>query len=210
MRCIVALAAVNAVSAQAPTWFGLTPARMSPTPGVSTLDLVDLTDAALVRSTIGHIDLGHGEFANWDALRCLPGLCLFTTTTYAAGAPSSFVYRVSTADASIAYKVAVPGVCAHMHADFTSGHAYTLCLTATSATVVEVTGTAPIQVADVTAAIGSGSVLAGQTTHCSAFKHLYIGVSHGGAGKDAVVAVDLVAGRVDATTRLSVPLFDAM
>lgn len=99
-----------------------------------------------------------------------------------------------------------------MHADYSTGHAYSLCMNdaAGTATVIEVTGAAPVTVADVTGALRGGSVLPGQTTHCSATKHMYIGASLGGAGKDVVVAVDLVAGRVDATTQLTVALFDAL
>lgn len=39
---------------------------------------------------------------------------------------------------------------------------------------------------------------------------MYVGVELGGAGKDVIIAVDLVAGKPDATTTLSVPVFRAL
>lgn len=62
----------------------------------------------------------------------------------------------------------------------------------------------PPQVADITKEVAGGDVRPGQTTHCSATKHMYVGVDHGGAGKDQVLAVDLVKGVVDQTVTLQV------
>jgi hypothetical protein len=166
---------------------------------------VDLTDGAVVNSVLGSVQLAAGELAWPDAVRCLPGFCLFATTT-AGSTPTSAVYRISTKDASVVYRVAVPGTCAHMHADFQTGHAYTLCTAGATTAVVEVTGSAPVTVADITAAVGGGATLPGQTTHCSATQSMYVGVSHGGAGKDAIVSVDLTAGRVSGSVTLASPL----
>lgn len=125
------------------------------------MELVDLADNAVVNTVIGTVTLAAGE-ATWpDAVRCLPGFCIFTAST-AGASPSSAVYRVSTQDASVIYRVPVPGVCAHMHADYATGHAYTLCSAGGATAVVEVTGAKPITVADVTAAVGSGTILPGQ------------------------------------------------
>ena len=195
---------VSSALAQAPTWFGLRPS------GPSVVQLIDLTDGAGVNSVIGTIPLGAGEVTWPDAMRCLPGFCLFTTTTSVSGSPQSFIYRVGSADASLQYKAACPGVCAHMHVDYTSGHAYTLSNTGPTWNVVECSGGAPVLVADVSAAVGGGSVAAGQTTHCSAFKSMYVGVNNGGGGRDIVFTVDLTAAKVVATVQLKQPLFDAL
>ena len=162
-------------------------------------------------SIIGTVPLGPGETPWPDAVRCLPGFCLFTTTTN-AGTPaaSSFIYRISSLDGSQQYKALCPGTCAHMHADFSTGHAYTLSNTGSTWRVIECSGTAPVTVADLTSSIGAGTVAPGQTSHCSAFKHMYIGVNNGGGGKDLVVAVDLTAGAVDATVKLLQPLFSSL
>jgi hypothetical protein len=166
---------------------------------------VDLTDGAVVNSVLGSVQLAAGELAWPDAVRCLPGFCLFAATTQGSP-PTSAVYRISTKDASVVYRVAVPGVCAHMHVDYTTGHAYTLCTDGATTEVVEVTGAAPVTVADVTKAVAGGATLPGQTTHCSATQSMYVGVSHGGAGKDAIVSVDLTAGRVSGSVTLASPL----
>ncbi len=152
---------------------------------------------------IGPVRLGAGEYVWPDAFRCLPGFCLFSASL--AGA--SFVYRIDSTTAAVLSKAAVPGVCAHMHVDFNSHNAFTLCVEASGrAVVTEVSGVTPVAVADVTAALAGGAVAPGQTTHCSAFQSMYIGVDHGGAGRDAVVTVDLRAGAVTGTTTLGAPV----
>jgi len=202
-RSLLALSGLACAAAQAPTWYGLRPSATK----AQSLDLVDLTDAAVVRTTIGTVALGAGEYAWPDAVRCLPGFCLFAVTAGTGGAAQSFVYKVSTADASIIYKSSAPGVCAHMHADFSTGHAYTLCIedaaTGYRAVVTEVTGSKPVAVADITANVNRGSVAPGQTTHCSAFQSLYVGVDNGGQGRDVIITVDLTAGKVSKVTKLA-------
>ncbi len=167
-----------------PTWFGFRPSK-SP----QSLDLVELSDTAVVLKVIGSVNLQSGEYAWPNAVRCLPGppaFCLFATTQVngvGAAGNESFVYRVSTADASVVYKQPCPGVCNQMHVDYTSGTAYTFSFEGpggTRAEVISVTAAGPVQVANITAAVAGGAVRPGQTTHCSATNHMYVGVDHGG------------------------------
>jgi hypothetical protein len=204
MFFLSAAVSLSLVHAQAPTWFGLRPSSST------TVELIDLTDGAGVNKVVGTIPLGAGEQTWPDAMRCLPGFCLFTTTTTVSGSPQSFIYRVGSADAKVQYKAACPGTCAHMHADYSTGHAYTLSNSGSAWSVVECSGSAPVLVADVTAAVGGGAVAPGQTTHCSAFKSMYIGVNNGGGGNDLVFTVDLIAAKVTAVVKLKQPLFSAL
>jgi hypothetical protein len=184
------------------------------------VDLVELTDTAAIVRTNGKLALGPRELPWVDAVRCLPGppaFCLLATSAPAASAAGneSFVYRVSSVDASLITKTPCPGLCAHMHVDFTALNAYTFSYEGpfgSRAEIVEVLngGGAPVQVADITKAVAGGAVGPGQTTHCSATKHMYVGVSHGGAGRDQVLAVDLTSGAVDQVTTLSEPLMQAL
>ena len=206
---LVASLGLAGCAAQAPTWFGLRPSASAP----NSVELLDLTDGAVVRTTIGTVALGAGEYAWPDAVRCLPGFCLFATSLMARGPGAedeSFVYKVSTTDAKLIYKSPAPGICAHMHADYSTGHAYTLCIedsaTAYRAVVTEVTGAQPVAVADITSEVNKGRVAPGQTTHCSAFQSMYVGVNNGGGGKDVIISVDLTAGKVSKVTPLSADL----
>lgn len=173
------------------------------------MELVDLTDGAAVNRVVGTLQLTPGEYAWPDAVRCLPGFCLIATTVNASrpGLASSYITRVSTNDASVIAKVPAAGTCAHMHVDFSTGNAYTLCIVDASvgyqAIVTEVSGTTHRAVVDISTSVARGSVAAGQTTHCSATHSMYVGVDNGGAGKDVILTVDLTAGRVSATTILA-------
>jgi hypothetical protein len=212
MRAALAACATALATAQEPTWFGLRPSATTP----QSVEVVDLTDGAVVRTVIGTVALGKGEYAHPDAVRCLPGFCLFSTSVFGAGRlPSvSYVYKVSTTNAALIYKAPAPGVCAHMHADFSTGHAYTLCIddsaTGYSAVVTEVTGTTPVSVADISSEVAGGRVAPGQTTHCSAFQSMYVGVDNGGSGKDTIISVDLTAGKVSKVTPLASDLARAL
>ena len=113
------------------------------------------------------------------------------------------------------WRAVCPGTCAHIHVDYASTRAFTFSFEGAGgarAEVLEVpaSGGAPLPVADVTAAVAGGDVRAGQTTHCSATNHMYIGVAHGGAGADQVLAVDLARGVVDKVITLQHRLFDAL
>ena len=205
MRSIASFALASfagSAFAQAPTWYALRPSQTAS----SSLDLIDITDGASVNSVIGTVALGAGELAWPDAVRCLPGFCLLATTATSDSGSQSFIYKINTANAATLYRVPVPGVCAHMHADFSTGHAYTLCIDGASAIVTEVTGSAPIDVVDISADVAGGRVAPGQTTHCSAFQSMYVGVDNGGNGKDAIITVDLTAGKVSKVTALSADL----
>ena len=72
--------------------------------------------------------------------------------------------------------------------------------------MTEVTGATPSAVADITTQVNHGRVRAGQTTHCSAFQSMYVGVDNGGNGKDVIVTVDLTAGKVSKVTALKADL----
>lgn len=188
----------------APLWLGLVPS------GPATVSLVELTDGAAILRTIGAIALrSAGEYVWQDALRCLPGYCLFSASENGA----SRIYKVWSANASLAFAMPAAGVCAHMHFDVGSRIAYTLCESAGGAWAVRSidSGSGLVRtVGDVTAAVAGGAILPGQTTHCSATHHLYLGVSHGGGGKDVVLAVDTATGTVDNRTALPVDLFAAL
>lgn len=204
LSLLVAASAASAVCAQ---WWGITPAS------ANSVSLVELGDNAVIQQTVGQVALGAGEVTWVDAVRCIYSFCLFSTTTTSGGSTASFVYNVSTsAGARVLSKSSCPATCAHMHVDHSTGNAYTLSVDATKRVfqVVEVTNGAARLVADISSLVKGGSVGPGQTTHCSATKHMYVGVNNGGAGPDVVLAVDLIAGRVDAITKLSVPLFDAL
>lgn len=218
MRGLLGAAIAALVSAQAPTWYGFRPEENA----LDSLEMIDIGDSGVVNRVIGKVPLGRGEVAWTDAVRCLPGppaFCLLATGLESGPSPAagneSFVYRISTADASIVWKAPCPGECAHMHVDYASGHAYTFSYEGpfgARAEIVEVLGNGqpPVQVANITAAVNGGTVRVGQTTHCSATNHMYVGVSHGGAGRDQILAVDLASGAVDAVTQLQAPLFDAL
>ena len=217
MRVLSVLSLAAAASAQAPSWLGIRPSASTP----GEVELIDLADAGTVNRVIGVLALGRGEVPWADAVRCLPGppaFCLFATTATGPGPAAgneSYIYRIDAQTAALVWKAACPGTCAHMHVDYSSTRAYTFSYEGprgVRAEVVEIpaAGGAPVQVADISAAVAGGLVQAGQTTHCSATNHMYIGVSHGGAGKDQVLAVNLATGLVDATTTLTVPLFAAL
>lgn len=57
-------------------------------------------------------------------------------------------------------------------------------------------------IGDLSKALVGVNVNSGQTTHCSATRTVYIGVSRGGAGKDVVLSFSLTSGTVVATTPL--------
>lgn len=182
-----------AAAAQAPSWLGLRPSPGAP----GSVDLIDLADNAKVNRVIGTLALGKGEVPFADAVRCLPGppaFCLFSTQNMGPS-PSpgneSFVYRIDAETAALVWKSVCPGTCAHMHVDYSSTRAFTFSFEGPGGTRAEVldvpaSGGPSQQLADVSNAVAGGNVLPGQTTHCSATNHVYIGVSHGGAGKDQV------------------------
>ena len=182
-------------AAQSPTWYGLRPST-----GGGGVDLVELTDAAAVSKFVGKVAVPQAEYVHTDAMRCLPGFCAFFTTNYNGVKTVSYAYRLNSATAAVESKTPLAGDCAHAHADFSTGHLYTLCIDENAAggfaaVVFEVAGAAPNSVADITKELAGGRTLPGQTTHCSAFHSMYVGASLGGAGKDVIVTVDLVAGK---------------
>lgn len=202
--CLVAWWAFAKAQAPAPLWLGLVPAGRA-----GAVNLIELNDDAVQKRTIGAVALSSADQYVWqDALRCMPGYCLFTSSAKGA----STVYEVSSANASTAFAVPIAGVCAHMHFDVTSRTAFTICDESGHWKVWSInstTGSTKL-IGDMTKSVAGGSILPGQTTHCSATHHLYLGVSHGGAGKDVVLAVSTATGVVDNTTVLSVPLFAAL
>ena len=100
------------VSQATPKWFGFRPTEATP----NSVDLVELDDHAVVSRVIGAVPLKEkGEYAWPNAVRCQPGppgFCLLATSVFDdAGAAGnvSYVYRVSSTDASIIYRVECPG-----------------------------------------------------------------------------------------------------
>ena len=184
---------VAAAAAQAPSWLGLRPSPNAP----GSVDLIDLADNAKINRVIGTLALGRDEVPFADAARCLPGppaFCLFATQDMGP-TPSpgneSFIYRIDAETAALVWKSTCPGTCAHMHVDYSSTRAFTFSFEGPGGARAEVldvpaSGGPSQQLADVSTAVAGGNVLPGQTTHCSATNHMYIGVSHGGAGKDQV------------------------
>jgi hypothetical protein len=207
LRMLVLAAGWASVKSQepAPLWLGLTPSSQA-----GAVDLIELNDDAVLKRTIGAVTLSSPNQYVWqDALRCMPGYCLLTSSSQ----DSSTAYKVDSTNASVVFAVPLAGICAHMHFDVTSRMAYTLCNDESGHWKVwgiNATSGDATMVGDVTSSVAGGAILPGQTTHCSATHHLYLGVSHGGGGKDVVLAVSTATGEVDNTTALSVPLFAAL
>ena len=198
----LALLPLIACAQPLPDWLALRPSS-SP----SAYDLIKISDGAAFESLIGTIVLARGEVPFTDAMRCLPGYCVFATQT----GKNSAVYSVSNTNATILYRTPCPGTCAHMHFSIGTRTPYTLSQQPSGVSqVLEVLPTGVRLVGDVSDAIGAGAVAPGQTTHCSATDHMYVGVVRGGAGKDAILAVSLTTGAVDNTTTLNVPLYSAL
>ena len=196
-RIFSLISSASFVSAQ--TWYGL----ISDKP--DSLFFAELSNKAEVTKKIIDITLGPGELAHTDAMRCLVGFCAFTTTVYGSTV-QSFVTRINSANGAILSKVPLKGDCAHMHVDFTTDHLYTLCIddssSGYSAIITEVASPTPNFVIDITAQVNKGYIRPGQTTHCSAFHSMYVGVNNGGAGKDVIISVDLVTPKVSRTVTL--------
>jgi len=110
------------------------------------------------------------------------------------------------------YKAPCPGLCEHMHVDHSTGHGYTVSMDKGVTQIIEVVGADNfIPVTDISSVIGAGTILPGQTTHCSAFKSMYIGFTSP-AGTAAIVSVNLTSGTVSGVTSLPAgqPLFDSL
>lgn len=95
-----------------PTWFGFRPTASRP----GSVDLVELTDKAVVTNVIGSVVFGNrNEYAWPNAVRCLPGppaFCLLATTVAdeaSSTGNTSYVYSVSSTDAKIIYRTECPG-----------------------------------------------------------------------------------------------------
>ena len=187
--------------AQSHSWYGLVIEAAVP----DYYNIVELSDASTISRVVAAVSVPAVEYVHVDAMRCLTGFCAFTATNFASGV--SYAYTVNTATGNLQSKVLLQGTCAHMHVDYSSHHLYTLCTEAGGATQVwEVAGPTPSLVADISAQVGSGTILPGQTTHCSAFQSMYVGVDLGGAGKDLLVTVGLQLGNASSIT-LQQPLW---
>ena len=192
LSLLLSLLCAAAAVAQQPVWYGVVRGAGN----AQTYNIVELNDKGTVTPSkvVASVTLTSGEsYLHTDAMRCLSGFCAFMSSS--TDRKSTFSYRIDTLTGKLLARVQLPGDCAHLHADYTSGNLYTLCLGSTGGAdlVMEVSGPSPTVVLDVTKQLNGGRVLPGQTTHCSAFKSMYIGVDLGGAGKDALVTVDLVA-----------------
>lgn len=179
-----------------PTWFGVRADPSNP----AAHQLVVLSDTAAVLSVVGPLALAPGEVPLTDAMRCLPGFCVLAVSTPSGSA----IYRVANANATTQWRAPCAGRCGNVHFDIPSETVVALSQAAGRATVVGFAagnGTARA-LGDITAALGGAAVGPGQTSHCSATRHVYVGV----AGADAVLAFSLATGRVDATTALRAPL----
>lgn len=202
---LLALILPSSTAQPLPSWLGLRP---STTPFI--FDLVLLNDSATILSVVGSFSLGD-EIPFVDTLRCLPGFCVFSAQSPLAS--TSSIYKVSNVNATILFNSTCPGACAHMHYDIPSSSAVTLSFVQPSSWSIISYSTVGVQklIGDISTAVGSsGNVGPGQTTHCSATKHIYVGVNNGGAGKDVILAASLTDGTIDGTTHLQKPLFDAL
>lgn len=168
----------------------------------------------MISRTAGLIEIGATEEVHTDAMRCLAGMCNFMTTSYSPSSLQSFAYRVNTSSGELVSKTPVKGDCAHLHEDYSTNHLYTLCTDTSSGrnTVIvwEVAGPIPEAVLDITAVVKNGRTRPGQTTHCSAFHSMYVGVDLGGNGQDLIITVDLPSAKVASTTTLEDPLWKTL
>jgi hypothetical protein len=180
-----------------PTWFGV---RASPS-APSAYELVVLDDGAAVASVVGQLALGAGETPFLDAMRCLPGFCVLAVAAPGGG---SALYRVAAANATTQWRAPCAGRCANVHYDIPSECAIALSQGAPGAPAAVIAFAAADGAALALGEVAlSGAVVGpGQTSHCSATRHLYVGVARGGAAGDAVLSFSLVDKRVDATTAL--------
>jgi hypothetical protein len=178
-----------------PTWFGV---RADPA-SAAAYQLVVLDDGAAVASVMGPLALRAGEIPYLDAMRCLPGFCILAVSAPGGG---SALYRVAGANATTQWRAPCGGRCANVHYDIPTESAIALSQGAPGASAAvfsfAAANGAALALGDV--ALAGAVVGPGQTTHCSATRHLYVGVARGGA--PAVLSFSLEAKRVDATTAL--------
>ena len=175
-----------------PTWFGI-----RPTPGApGAFQLAILSDSAAVLGVAGPLALAPGEAPLVDAMRCLPGFCVLAVSTPAGG---SALYRVFNNNASTQWRAECAGRCGNVHYDIPSSTVVALSPAPGRAAVLgfaAANGSMAV-LGDVTAALAGARVGPGQTSHCSATRHVYVGVAPA-----AVLSFSLASGSVDATTPL--------
>ena len=180
-----------------PTWFGVRADPNAP----AAFQLVVLDDSAAVASVVGPLALGAGEVPYLDAMRCLPGFCLLAVS---APGGNSALYRVAGANATTQWRVPCTGHCGNVHFDIPSESAIVLSQGApgASATVFAFAAANGSALALGEVALTGARVGPGQTTHCSATRHLYVGVARSSAPGDSVLSFSLTDRRVDAATPL--------
>jgi len=180
-----------------PTWLGIRPSDTG-------FDVVELSDSAAVLAVVGPLALAPGEAPLVDAMRCLPGFCVLAVSTPGGG---SALYRISNTNATTQWRAACPGRCGNVHYDIPSSTVVALSQAPGHAAFVgfaAANGTARA-LGDVTAALAGAAVGPGQTSHCSATRHVYVAVGAAGAPPVAL-SFSIASGAVDATTPLGAPL----
>jgi len=200
---LLALAAAAASAAPPPplpTWFAIRADPAEP----AAFELAVLDDTAAVVGVAGPLALAPGEAPLLDAMRCLPGFCVLAVSTAAGG---SAIYRVSGANATTMWRAECAGHCGNVHYDIPSSTVVALSQAPGKAAFVGFAASngSASALGDVTAALAGARVGPGQTTHCSATRHVYVGVGAGAAGGGAALSFSLATGGVDATTPLDGP-----
>ena len=195
---VLAAARAAAPPPPLPTWFGVRADPSAPT----AFQLVVLDDGASVASVVGPLALGEGEVPYLDAMRCLPGFCILAVAAPGGG---SALYRVAAPNATTQWRAPCSGRCANVHYDIPSESAIALSQGAPGApaAVLAFAAADGAALALGEVALAGATVGPGQTSHCSATRHLYVGVARGGArGGDAVLSFSLADRKVDASTAL--------
>jgi hypothetical protein len=203
MNSLISFALIQAAVAQTnPTWYGLIQQAAN-----AAYQLAILDDNAKIQSVVGTVAFSAGEHGHMDAFRSLSGYSFVASSTQLDA--QSYIYNISNTDASIISKTPCPGLCHNVHVDHDSLEVFTVSISKTIQ-VLGVENGQTFPVVDITSAVGSGTIRAGHTTHCSATKHVYVGVDNAGRQPDVIISVDLVNKNIDSVETLAFPIFTSL